>query len=383
MRGKHILKNIAVIGSTGSIGTQAIDIIEAYPERFRAVALTCGCNIELLVQQANRLKPDLVGIADKNKYKLLKKLINYDCQIVCGDDANEAALSKADTSLISAVGFSGFKPLVKSIELGIRTCVANKESIVCGGAAISKLLKEKNAVLYPVDSEHSAIFQCLEGNKNRKVRRIILTCSGGPFRTWSYDRIKKATKEDALKHPNWKMGKKITIDSATLANKGLEVLEARWLFNMPIDKIEVVIHPQSIIHSMVEYSDCSVLAQLGWPDMKLPIQFALGYPERLQPIGKPLDLTAFELTFEKPDISRFPALELAYTAGKMSGTAPVAYSAANDVAVNLFLEDKIPIYGIPELIQKAVDKFGGGSEPGIEDIIETDTSVRQWLKEFI
>lgn len=377
------MKNIAIIGSTGSIGTQAVEIIEAYPDKFRAASLTCNSNIELIAQQANRLKPEVVGIADSAKYGLLKKLINYKCQIVCGEEANEAALSKADTSLISAVGFSGFRPLIKSIELGIRTCVANKESIVCGGAAISKLLKEKNAVLYPVDSEHSAIFQCLEGNRNRSIRRIILTCSGGPFRTWSYEDIKEAKKEDALKHPNWKMGRKITIDSATLANKGLEVLETRWLFDVPIDEIEVIIHPQSIIHSMVEYSDCSVLAQLGWPDMKLPIQFALGYPERLEAVTRPLDLTGCELTFEKPDYVRFPSLELAYTAGKIGGTAPVAYSAANDIAVKLFLEDKLTFYGIPELIQKAIEKFGGGSEPGIEEIIDTDTNVRQWLKELV
>lgn len=378
-------RNIALIGSTGSIGTQALEVVRQNADRFSISALTAHRNADLLIRQAKMFSPRVVGISDESQYEMVK-LALPDIEVVGGADAHALALemSGADTSLIAVVGFAGLAPLLKSIRLGLHTCVANKESIVCGGRLIVDLLKQNDQRIYPVDSEHSAIFQCRMGNWEQPVRRILLTCSGGPFRTWERGKIEQATVEQALKHPNWSMGGKITIDSATLANKGLEVLEAQWLFDVPVEKVEVVVHPQSIIHSMVEYEDCSILAQLGYPDMKLPIQYALGYPQRLPACGAPIDFQSLSaLTFEAPDIERFPALGLAYEAAKLGDAAPIALNAANDIAVGKFFCKDIGFYEIAEYIECAIHHFSGISLHNVEEIFEIDREVREYvLKEM-
>ena len=378
-------RKIAIVGSTGSIGTQALQVVEKEREHFFVAALTAHRNAELLIHQARKFSPAVVGISDESQYEMVK-LALPGIEVVGGADAHALALeiSGADTSLISVVGFAGLAPLIKSIELGLHTCVANKESIVCGGRLISEMLRKKHQRIYPVDSEHSAIFQCLAGNEDQGIRRILLTCSGGPFRTWSREKIAAATVEQALKHPNWSMGGKITVDSATLANKGLEVLEAQWLFGVPVEKVEVVVHPQSIIHSMVEYEDCSILAQMGYPDMKLPIQYALHYPERLPACGDPIDFPVLsELTFEAPDLSRFPALRLAYESAGLGDAAPIAFNAANDIAVEKFFHKDIGFYQIAEYIECAIQRFSGISIQKVEDIFEIDRAVREYvLKEM-
>ncbi len=374
---------IALIGSTGSVGTQALEVVREHPEEFRIAALSAHKNLPLLLEQIREFHPRAVGISDEKTYISAKEYIDKDCRLFGGKDAHVEAMlaSNADTSLISVVGFPGFAPLRESIRHGLKTCIANKESIVCGGAAIRSLLKKHNARLYPVDSEHSAIFQCLEGNRDKAIRRILLTCSGGPFRTWSKAEIARATSEQALKHPKWNMGAKISIDSATLANKGLEVLEARWLFDVPVEQVEVVIHPESIVHSMVEYQDRSIIAQMGVPDMKLPIQVALGYPKRLEKGPEPVDFVALgSLHFESPDAERFPCLSLAYQAGRQGGMSPIAFNAANEIAVQRYREHRIGFYDIPRLIEKAMAEFAGGKEPGLEDILQIDEQVRQFMK---
>ena len=377
------MREIALIGSTGSVGTQALDVVRENPEQFRVAALTAHKNLDLLLKQIEEFHPRAAGISDEQTYRTAKHIIHTDCELFGGENAHVEAMlaSKADTSLISVVGFPGFAPLRESIIHGLKTCVANKESIVCGGAAITGLLKKYNARLYPVDSEHSAIFQCLEGNRDQKIRRILLTCSGGPFRTCKKEEIEKATVEQALKHPKWNMGQKISIDSATLANKGLEVLEARWLFDVPVEQVEVIVHPESIVHSMVEYQDRSVLAQMGVPDMKLPIQVALGYPQRLDNGPKAVDfLSLGQLHFEAPDTNRFPCLALAYEAGHRGGMSPIAFNAANELAVARYQAHKIGFYEIAKIIEKAMGKFSGGKEPSLDEILEIDRQVRLFVE---
>lgn len=374
--------DIALIGSTGSIGTQALEVVRENPDQFRVVALSAHKNLPLLLEQIREFRPKTVGVSDEETYISAKEYIKEDCQLFGGEHAHVEAMlaSGANTSLISVVGFPGFMPLKESIVHGLKTCVANKESIVCGGAAITALLQKHHAKIFPVDSEHSAIFQCLEGNREHAVRRILLTCSGGPFRTWEKSEIASATVEQALKHPKWNMGAKISIDSATLANKGLEVLEARWLFDVPVEQVEVVVHPESIVHSMVEYSDRSILAQMGVPDMKLPIQVALGYPKRLQNGPKPVDFVSLgSLHFEAPDMDRFPCLALAYQAGKTGGMTPIAFNAANEIAVQRYQIHQIGFYDIPRLIEKAMHKFSGGDEPNLDEILLIDRQVRQFM----
>ncbi len=374
---------IALIGSTGSVGTQALEVVREHPEEFRIVALTAHKNLPLLLKQIQEFHPKAVGISDDKTYNSAKEYIDKDCRLFGGARAHVEAMlaSGADTSLISVVGFPGFAPLKESICHGLKTCVANKESIVCGGAAIRALLEQHNARLYPVDSEHSAIFQCLEGNRDKEIRRILLTCSGGPFRTWEKGEIAKATVEQAIKHPKWNMGTKISIDSATLANKGLEVLEARWLFDVPVEQVEVIVHPESIVHSMVEYQDRSILAQMGVPDMKLPIQVALGYPNRLHQGPEAVDfVTLGSLHFESPDTERFPCLALAYEAGRQGGMSPIAFNAANEIAVQRYREHRIGFYDIPRLIEKAMSEFTGGKEPNLDEILQIDKQVRQFME---
>ena len=374
------MRHIAVIGSTGSVGTQALDVIASYPEQFSVAALTGHSNVALLAEQARRFHPKVVGISDEALYPALKELLP-DVPIVAGEYAHADALTAegTDTSLISVTGFAGLGPLVKSIESGLHTCVANKESIVCGGEAINDLLDARGMRIYPVDSEHSAIFQCMDGHRQDGIRRILLTCSGGAFRDKTKQQIMDLKADQALLHPNWNMGKKITIDSATLANKGLEVLEARWLFRAPLSGIEVVIHPQSIIHSMVEWEDGSVIAQLGVPDMRLPIQYALSYPKRLPMSVKQLDFyTLGTLSFAKPDLERFPCLGLAYEAGRRGKSAPIAFNAANEIAVQQYLRGTIGFYDIPRLIETAIHAFDD-TEPSLSEIPAVDRAVREYI----
>lgn len=377
------MRHIAIIGSTGSIGTQALSVVRAFPQEFCVTALTAHSNLALLKEQVEEFHPQVVGVSSPQCYAQAKELFP-NLTLLCGEEAHAQALEapRTDTSLISVVGFSGLRPLLRSIELKLHTCVANKESIVCGGEAVRALLQRTGQRIYPVDSEHSAIFQCLDGHEGQNISRILLTCSGGAFCDCDKTKIACATVEQALKHPNWSMGKKITIDSATLANKGLEVLEARWLFDVPIEKIEVVVHPQSIVHSMVEFSDRSVLAQMGYPDMRLPIQIALAYPQRLQQGAQPMDFASLgALTFHAPDVERFPCLALAYEAGRMGGAAPVAFNAANDLAVAAYAEKKIGFYDIPRWIERAMHRFGGGKTLSIDEIFEMDAQVRAYICE--
>ncbi len=375
------MRHIAVLGSTGSVGRQALDVIAHHNDEFAITALTGHANVELLAQQAKRFAPKVVGVSDESCYKQAKALMPG-FTIIAGNDAHTLALEAqhTDTSLIAVVGFAGLIPLAKSIEHGLHTCVANKESIVCGAGAINALLKENNMRIYPVDSEHSAIFQCLDGHRTATLRRILLTCSGGAFRDWTMEQIAAATAQQALKHPTWDMGNKITIDSATLANKGLEVLEARWLFDVPLEHIDVVIHPQSIVHSMVEWMDGSVMAQLGVPDMRLPIQYALGYPKRLPMTIEPLDVHAMgPLTFCEPDGDRFPCLGLAYEAGRRGKAAPIAFNAANDMAVAAYVRGDIGFYDIPSWIEEAIDAFGDVNQPSLTEIPSIDCAVREYF----
>lgn len=372
------MQDICIIGSTGSIGTQAIDVVNEYG--FSVVGLSCHSNIELFAAQCAQLKPQYAGVSDSRQFDRAKQLIDVP-HLICSENAHEEVLAQcgADTALISVVGFAGLRPLIRCIEMGIRACVANKESIVCGGAAITRLLKQNNARIYPVDSEHSAIFQSLEGNEGREIRRILLTCSGGPFRTWDKADIAKANYKQALKHPNWDMGNKITIDSSTYVNKGLEVLEAKWLFGVDIEQIEVLVHPQSIVHSMVEYVDGSVIGQLGVPDMKLPICFALAYPERLARFDNTLELWKQPaLEFEQPDTDKFPCLALAYEAGRTGGGAPIAFNAANDVAVDAYINEEISFYDIPDIIEKTMQAVTFAREPEIADIFDIDEQARAY-----
>ncbi len=374
------MRHIAVIGSTGSVGSQALDVIARHPNEFCITALTGHSNIELLAQQAKRFSPKVVGISDASWYLALRELLP-DTKIAAGETAHSDALEAegTDTSLISVTGFAGLKPLIKSIESGLHTCVANKESIVCGGETINDLLKAKGMRIYPVDSEHSAIFQCMDGHMTDSIRRILLTCSGGAFRDKTKQEIQISKVDQALRHPNWNMGTKITIDSATLANKGLEVLEARWLFKAPLSKIEVVIHPQSIIHSMVEWEDGSVMAQLGVPDMRLPIQYALGYPKRLPMCIEPLDFYSLGiLSFARPDLDRFPCLELAYEAGRRGKSAPIAFNAANEIAVDAYQKGSIGFYDIPRLIEIAINAFDN-VQPSLNEIPAIDKAVRSFV----
>ena len=375
------MRHIALIGSTGSIGTQALSVVRAFPQEFCITALTAHSNLALLKEQVEEFRPKVVGISDPRRYEEARAMFGH-LTLLCGEQAHADALEApgTDTSLISVVGFSGLRPLLRSIERGLHTCVANKESIVCGGEAVHALLQKTGRRIYPVDSEHSAIFQCLEGYAEQRISRILLTCSGGAFRDWTKQQIAGATVQQALKHPNWSMGQKITIDSATLANKGLEVMEARWLFDVPLEKIEVVIHPQSIIHSMVEFSDRSVLAQMGLPDMRLPIQVALAYPQRLSQGARPMDFsTLSSLTFAAPDPDRFPCLSLAYEAGHMGGSAPVAFNAANDLAVEAYARGAIGFYDIPRWIEQALHRFGSGASLSIDEIFEMDAQVRAYI----
>lgn len=379
------MKNIAILGSTGSIGTQALAVASAHKDKISIKVLAAHSNYKLLEKQIEEFEPDIAVLVDKNAAEYLANRYSGKTKILVGEEGLlEAAIyEKVDTVLTSMVGFAGLKPTLVAIEHGKDIALANKETLVAAGSIIIPAIKKYNCALLPVDSEHSAIFQSLNGEKKKNIGKLILTASGGPFRGKKIEDLKNIKVEDCLKHPNWSMGAKITIDSSTLANKGLEVIEARWLFNVDYDKIEVVVHPQSIIHSMVEYIDGSIIAQLGLPDMKLPIQYAFSYPERWTmdtPRLNFFDLA--KMTFEQPDLKTFPALELAFTAGKTDGTMPCVYNAANEQAVNDFMQGKITYLDIPKVIEVVMSKHKTINTPSLEDIIEADKEARKIANEY-
>ncbi|MBK9283630.1 MAG: 1-deoxy-D-xylulose-5-phosphate reductoisomerase [Sphingobacteriaceae bacterium] len=373
-------KKIAILGSTGSIGTQAIEVIKANPDIFTAEVLVANGNAELLIQQAIELNPNAVVIADEQKYLTVKKALeSYDIKVFAGQKSVEqiVEMESIDVVLASIVGYAGLASTIKAIENKKNIALANKETLVVAGELVTRLAQENAVNIYPVDSEHSAIFQCLAGEWENKIEKIILTASGGPFRGKKRDELTQIKKEQALKHPNWSMGAKVTIDSASLMNKGLEVIEAKWLFNLKPEQIEVIIHPQSIIHSLVQFEDGSIKAQMGLPDMKLPIQYAMAYPFRIKNDFPRFNFTDYpSLTFEKPDLETFPNLQLAFQALKTGGNMPCALNAANEIAVQAFLEDKISFLKMSELIDKTLQKIALIKNPGLSEYQQTDTEAR-------
>ncbi|CUU07908.1 1-deoxy-D-xylulose 5-phosphate reductoisomerase [Candidatus Kryptobacter tengchongensis] len=377
------MKNIAILGSTGSIGRNAIEVIRNFPDRFKVTYLAVNKNIELLFEQVKLLRPRGVVIFDKEKAREFSNFVNGEIEVLSGEEGLLEVVSRDDVDVVlnSLVGFSGLKPTIKAIESGKRIALANKETLVVAGEIITKLLKENNVELIPVDSEHNAIFQCLVGENVSDINRIILTASGGPFLYRDKVELENVTVEEALKHPNWKMGNKITIDSATLMNKGLEVIEAHWLFGLSVDKIKVVIHPQSVIHSMVEFVDGSIKAQLGVPDMKIPIQYALTYPERTYADYGRVDFVKLgQMTFLEPDLDKFECLRIAYEVAGIGGTYPTVLNAANEVAVEAFLNKKIKFTKIPEIIKRAIDAHKPKFNPELEDILRVDSETRKFVK---
>ncbi|MCM1378445.1 MAG: 1-deoxy-D-xylulose-5-phosphate reductoisomerase [Prevotella sp.] len=369
------MKRIAVLGSTGSIGTQTLDIIREKPEMFRASVLTAGSNWELLARQAREFLPDRVDIADDAHYPELREaLSDLPIEVGSGAEAIAEAAGSPDNDIVltALVGYSGLIPTVEAIKAGKTIALANKETLVAGGELITGMLKDSPSEIIPVDSEHSAIFQCLQGERTLEARKIILTASGGPFRTLDASALERVTAADALKHPNWSMGAKVTIDSASMMNKGFEMIEARWLFGCPPQRIEIVVHPQSVVHSMVEFEDGSVKAQLGLPDMHLPIRYALAYPHRLPSEERHMKLSDYnQLTFEAPDYDKFPLLGYAFEAIERGGNMPCILNAANEVGVRAFLEGRIGFMQMPQLARKVMDKCGFIASPGLEDIIAT------------
>ena len=379
------MKAISLLGSTGSIGTQTLDIAAQYPDQFQIVGLATGTNVELLAQQIRQFQPKIAAICDPEKLPELKAAIaDLDSPpiLLAGEDGviEVARCSEADVVVTGIVGCAGLLPTIAAIEAGKDIALANKETLIAGGPVVLPLVQKHGVKLLPADSEHSAIFQCLQGVPDRGVRRILLTASGGSFRDLPVEKLAHVTVADALKHPNWTMGRKITIDSATLMNKGLEVIEAHYLFGLDYDAIDIVIHPQSIIHSMIELEDTSVLAQLGWADMRLPLLYALSYPERIATNWEPLDLVKVgSLTFREPDHDKYPCMQLAYAAGRAGGCLPAVLNAANEQAVALFLEEKIRFLDIPRLIEQVCDRYQAQNQtsPSLEEIIEADRWARQ------
>lgn len=376
-------KNIIVLGSTGSIGTQTLEVVRKQDD-LRVIGLSCGRNVQLLEQQIREFRPKYAVVEQKKDADDLKiRLGDFPTLISYGMEGliELCVCKEADTVVTAIVGMIGIRPTIAAIEAGKTICLANKETLVTAGHLIMPLAKDKGVSILPVDSEHSAIFQCLQGNQNNPIRKILLTASGGPFRGYSKELLGKVQLEDALKHPNWSMGKKITIDSATMVNKGLEVMEAMWLFGVTKEQIQVVVHKQSIVHSMVEYEDGAIIAQLGTPDMKLPIQYALNYPERRNHLGDPLDLFQIgHLDFEKPDTEVFKGLKLAYDAIQMSGNAATIYNAANEIAVDAFLNRKISFLGISDWIEEAFVQCTKIQNPTVQQILETQQEVNDYFR---
>jgi 1-deoxy-D-xylulose-5-phosphate reductoisomerase len=381
------LKNLSILGSTGSIGQSTLSVVEKFPDRFKVVALAAGNNIDLLEKQVRRFRPAKVSVVNPAAAGTLKvRLAGEDIRVLSGVEGmiEAAAAEEADITVSAIVGTAGLVPTMAAIRAGKTVALANKEVLVTAGELVMAECRARGVKLLPVDSEHSAIFQCLHAGASADIRKLILTASGGPFRSLSKKDLAKVTLAQALKHPNWSMGRKITIDSATLMNKGLEVIEARWLFDMEPEKIKVLVHPQSIVHSMVEYADGAIVAQLGMPDMKGPIAYALSYPERLGDAPPALDLAAVgTLTFEEPDPERFPCLAYAYGALKAGGSAPAVLSAANEVAVKYFLEEKIRYADIARVIKAAMDAHTPSPVRTVEDALKADLWARHEAEKII
>ncbi len=382
MEEENKLKKISILGSTGSIGKQTIDIV-CKQNDIQILGLTANTNIDLLEKQIELVKPQVVAVMDEQKASILKKRIRGKVEVLSGMDGliRVATLEKVDIVVTAVVGMIGIRPTVEAIKASKDIALANKETLVTAGQIIMDLIKEYKVNIFPVDSEHSAIFQSLKGENKKEVSKILLTASGGPFRGKNTEQLKDITKAQALNHPNWSMGPKITIDSATLMNKGLEVIEAKWLFDVAPDQIQVVVHPQSIIHSMVEYNDGSVIAQLGVPDMRIPIQYALNYPRRVENNIRKLDLfKVASLTFEEPDIKTFRCLELAYRALEEGGSILSVLNAANELAVKKFLEDKVRFLEIPEIIEYAMDKHCNIKNPSLTNIFEAEKETYEIIE---
>jgi 1-deoxy-D-xylulose-5-phosphate reductoisomerase len=379
------MKKISILGSTGSIGTQTLDIVTDHPDKFQVVGLATGNNIQLLSEQIRQFRPQIVAINNESQLEDLKSLISdldYTPIILAGKEGviEVARYGDSESVVTGIVGCAGLLPTIAAITAGKDIALANKETLIAGGPVVLPLVEKHRVKLLPADSEHSAIFQCLQGVPTGGLKKIILTASGGAFRDLPVEKLPQVTVADALKHPNWSMGRKITIDSATLMNKGLEVIEAHYLFGVDYNAIDIVIHPQSIIHSLIELQDTSVLAQLGWPDMRLPLLYALSWPERIYTDWEPLNLVkAGSLTFKEPDHQKYPCMGLAYAAGRAGGAMPAVLNAANEQAVALFLEEKISFLDIPRVIEKVCDRFviHNSSTPSLDDILAADNWARQ------
>ncbi len=376
----NLKKGVAILGSTGSIGTQALDVLRSNPDHFELQIITANGNVQLLIEQAIEFQPAAVVIVDDSKYDEVKNALwKHDIQVYAGADSLEQVVTydSVDIVLTALVGYAGLKPTLAAIEAGKNIALANKETLVVAGELVTQLAKEKGVNIYPVDSEHSAIFQCLVGEFHNPIEKIYLTASGGPFRGMKKDQLVGVTKEAALKHPNWEMGAKITIDSATMMNKGLEVIEAKWLFGLQNDQIDVIVHPQSIVHSIAQFRDGSMKAQMGLPDMKLPIQFALTYPDRLKTDFPRFNFMDYpSLTFEKPDLETFKNLRLAYEVMEMGGTAPCVLNAANEVTVAAFLRDEIPFLSIADINEQVVKETEIIRSPSLQSYIDKDAEAR-------
>ncbi len=380
-------KGIAILGSTGSIGTQALEVIQAYPEKFDLQVITANYNADLLIEQAIKHKPNMVVIADESQYqKVNDALWDHDINVYAGADAlaQVCETQEVDVVLTALVGYAGLKPTLSAIRAGKHIALANKETLVVAGEIVTKEAAERGVNIYPVDSEHSAIFQCLVGEFHNPIEKIILTASGGPFRGWKRDQLVGVKKEQALKHPNWEMGAKITIDSASMMNKGLEVIEAKWLFNLRPDQIDVIVHPQSIVHSLVQFEDGSMKAQMGLPDMKLPIQFALTFPNRFKTDFPRFNFMDYpNLTFEQPDRETFNNLNLAFQAMEMGGNAACALNAANEISVAAFLKDEISFLDIAKINEETMLGTSVVKVPSYEDYVASDAEARKLALEFI
>ena len=380
-------KHIAILGSTGSIGTQSLEVVDAHPERFVVEVLTANNNSKLLIEQSKKYKPNVVVVTNESKYKEVNNaLFDLGIKVFSGENSLEEVVENEniDVVLTSLVGYSGLKPTIRAIKSGKNIALANKETLVVAGDLITKLCKQYGVSIYPVDSEHSAIFQCLVGEHFNPIEKIYLTASGGPFRRKNREELLHVTKEQALKHPNWEMGSKITIDSASMMNKGLEVIEAKWLFDLKKEQIEIVVHPQSVVHSAVQFTDGSVIAQLGIPDMKLPIQYALGFPERLENNFNRFSFLDYpELTFEKANFDTFKNLSLAYSAMEKGGNIPCILNAANEVVVDAFLKDKISFLSMSDVIENCMEKITFVKNPKLEDYINTDQETRILANELL
>ncbi|NDK54657.1 1-deoxy-D-xylulose-5-phosphate reductoisomerase [Pontibacter fetidus] len=381
------MKRIAILGSTGSIGTQALDVIAANPESFELEVITAYNNADLLIEQALLFKPNVVVIGREDLYEQVRDALQHeDIKVYAGASAlcSVVEMGTVDMVLTAMVGYAGLQPTIRAIQAGKEIALANKETLVVAGQLITELAREKGVNIYPVDSEHSAIFQCLAGEFHNPIEKIILTASGGPFRGRTIEELKFVTKAQALKHPNWDMGAKITIDSASLMNKGLEVIEAKWLFGLRNDQIEVVVHPQSIIHSLVQFEDGSLKAQMGLPDMKLPIQYAMGYPNRLKSDFPRFNFMDYpQLTFEQPDLKTFRNLQLAFDAMAQGGNMPCILNAANEVAVSAFLKDEVGFLEMSDLIESCMAKVTYIANPSLSDYVDTDRETRLLATDFV